>query len=94
MLFTGAHTCLSGLSAPAHTYLCTFSCVLAPASGSLGALRLKVRLTEDCVLPSQYYQPLRELLMESVLGLAEVSASLGVCVGGIWVMATLCFRDV
>ncbi|XP_055260616.1 rasGAP-activating-like protein 1 isoform X2 [Moschus berezovskii] len=35
------------------------------SGGSLGALRLKVRLTEDCVLPSQYYQPLRELLMES-----------------------------
>ncbi|XP_043295655.1 rasGAP-activating-like protein 1 isoform X1 [Cervus canadensis] len=41
------------------------------SGGSLGALRLKVRLTEDCVLPSQYYQPLRELLMESVLGPAE-----------------------
>lgn len=53
-----------------------------------------MRLTEDCVLPSQYYQPLRELLMESVLGPAEVGASLGVCVGGIWVMATPCFRDV
>ncbi|XP_065760442.1 rasGAP-activating-like protein 1 isoform X6 [Muntiacus reevesi] len=43
--------------------------------GSLGALRLKVRLTEDCVLPSQYYQPLRELLMESVLGPAEEDAA-------------------
>ncbi|XP_070331432.1 rasGAP-activating-like protein 1 isoform X2 [Odocoileus virginianus] len=41
------------------------------SGGSLGALRLKVRLTEDCVLPSQHYQPLRELLMESVLGPAE-----------------------
>lgn len=70
------------LPAPAHTYLRSFSCVLAPASGSLGALRLKVRLTEDSVLPSQYYQPLRELLMESVLGPAEVGASLGVCGGG------------
>ncbi|XP_043757644.1 rasGAP-activating-like protein 1 isoform X4 [Cervus elaphus] len=45
------------------------------SGGSLGALRLKVRLTEDCVLPSQYYQPLRELLMESVLGLAEEDAA-------------------
>ncbi|XP_068845897.1 rasGAP-activating-like protein 1 isoform X5 [Capricornis sumatraensis] len=43
--------------------------------GSLGALRLKVRLTEDSVLPSQYYQPLRELLMESVLGPAEEDAA-------------------
>ncbi|TKC45667.1 hypothetical protein EI555_003344 [Monodon monoceros] len=46
------------------------------SGGSLGALRLKVRLTEDRILPSQYYQPLRELLMESVLGPAEVGASL------------------
>ncbi|XP_006901047.1 PREDICTED: rasGAP-activating-like protein 1 [Elephantulus edwardii] len=41
------------------------------AGGSLGALRLKVRLVEDRVLPSQYYQPLVELLMESALGPAE-----------------------
>ncbi|XP_078193504.1 rasGAP-activating-like protein 1 isoform X6 [Callithrix jacchus] len=41
------------------------------SGGSLGALRLKVRLIEDCVLPSQCYQPLVELLMESVLGPAE-----------------------
>lgn len=33
---------------------------------SLGALRLKVRLTEDRVLPSRFYQPLTRLLMESV----------------------------
>ncbi|XP_069353185.1 rasGAP-activating-like protein 1 isoform X5 [Eulemur rufifrons] len=39
--------------------------------GNLGALRLKVRLVEDRVLPSQYYQPLLELLMDSVLGPAE-----------------------
>uniref|UniRef100_A0A2K6FVN3 RAS protein activator like 1 n=1 Tax=Propithecus coquereli TaxID=379532 RepID=A0A2K6FVN3_PROCO len=39
--------------------------------GSLGALRLKVRLIEDRVLPSRYYQPLLELLMDSVLGPAE-----------------------
>ncbi|XP_068845898.1 rasGAP-activating-like protein 1 isoform X6 [Capricornis sumatraensis] len=45
------------------------------SGGSLGALRLKVRLTEDSVLPSQYYQPLRELLMESVLGPAEEDAA-------------------
>lgn len=41
------------------------------SGGSLGALRLKVRLTEDRVLPSQYYQPLMELLLESVQGPAE-----------------------
>ncbi|XP_068418855.1 rasGAP-activating-like protein 1 isoform X6 [Eschrichtius robustus] len=45
------------------------------SGGSLGALRLKVRLTEDRVLPSQYYQPLRELLMESVLRPAEEDAA-------------------
>ncbi|ELR49797.1 RasGAP-activating-like protein 1, partial [Bos mutus] len=45
------------------------------SGGSLGALRLKVRLTEDSVLPSRYYQPLRELLMESVLGPAEEDAA-------------------
>ncbi|XP_060049028.1 rasGAP-activating-like protein 1 isoform X2 [Erinaceus europaeus] len=36
------------------------------SGGSLGALRLKVRLTEDRVLPSRHYQPLTQLLMESV----------------------------
>ncbi|XP_069353181.1 rasGAP-activating-like protein 1 isoform X1 [Eulemur rufifrons] len=41
------------------------------SGGNLGALRLKVRLVEDRVLPSQYYQPLLELLMDSVLGPAE-----------------------
>lgn len=56
-------------------YILTFLlCDLALARGNLGALRLKVRLTEDRVLPSQYYQPLRELLLESVLGPAEVGA--------------------
>ncbi|XP_059105369.1 rasGAP-activating-like protein 1 isoform X3 [Peromyscus eremicus] len=41
------------------------------SGGSLGALRLKVRLTEDRVLPSKYYQPLMDLLLESVQGPAE-----------------------
>uniref|UniRef100_A0A8C5XYX5 RAS protein activator like 1 n=1 Tax=Microcebus murinus TaxID=30608 RepID=A0A8C5XYX5_MICMU len=41
------------------------------SGGNLGALRLKVRLIEDRVLPSQYYQPLLELLMGAVLGPAE-----------------------
>ncbi|KAM4575780.1 rasGAP-activating-like protein 1 isoform 3-T3 [Odontesthes bonariensis] len=35
-------------------------------SGKLGALRLKVRLVEDRILPSMYYQPLIDLLVESV----------------------------
>ncbi|XP_040842888.1 rasGAP-activating-like protein 1 isoform X5 [Ochotona curzoniae] len=41
------------------------------AGGSLGALRLKVRLTEDRILPSPYYQPLMRLLVESVLRPSE-----------------------
>ncbi|KAF3820688.1 hypothetical protein GH733_005233 [Mirounga leonina] len=45
------------------------------SGGTLGALRLKVRLIEDRILPSQYYQPLTELLMESVLGPAEEDAA-------------------
>ncbi|XP_029960061.1 rasGAP-activating-like protein 1 isoform X2 [Salarias fasciatus] len=36
------------------------------AGGKLGALRLKVRLVEDRILPSMYYQPLIDLLVESV----------------------------
>ncbi|XP_061585900.1 rasGAP-activating-like protein 1 isoform X2 [Cololabis saira] len=36
------------------------------AGGKLGALRLKVRLVEDRILPSMYYQPLVDLLVESV----------------------------
>ncbi|XP_074868867.1 rasGAP-activating-like protein 1 isoform X2 [Carettochelys insculpta] len=39
--------------------------------GKLGALRLKVRLAEDRILPSMYYQPLIQLLVESVLSPAE-----------------------
>ncbi|XP_030890681.1 rasGAP-activating-like protein 1 isoform X4 [Leptonychotes weddellii] len=54
------------------------------SGGTLGALRLKVRLIEDRILPSRYYQPLTELLMESVLGPAEVGASI---LQGIWMMA-------
>ncbi|XP_027431295.1 rasGAP-activating-like protein 1 isoform X1 [Zalophus californianus] len=45
------------------------------SGGTLGALRLKVRLLEDRILPSRYYQPLTELLMESVLGPAEEDAA-------------------
>ncbi|ELW63722.1 RasGAP-activating-like protein 1 [Tupaia chinensis] len=46
-----------------------------PLWGNLGALRLKVRLTEDRVLPSQYYQPLTELLVGSVLQPVEDDAA-------------------
>lgn len=45
------------------------------SGGSLGALRLKVRLLEDRVLPSRCYRPLLELLMESVLQPAEEDVS-------------------
>ncbi|TNM90237.1 rasGAP-activating-like protein 1 isoform X1 [Takifugu flavidus] len=43
----------------------------ADASGKLGALRLKVRLIEDHILPSVYYQPLIHLLVESVVSPTE-----------------------
>ncbi|XP_065104401.1 rasGAP-activating-like protein 1 [Paramisgurnus dabryanus] len=42
------------------------------AGGKLGALRLKVRLVEDRILPSVYYQPLMDLLVEAVISPAEV----------------------
>uniref|UniRef100_A0A8D2JH20 RAS protein activator like 1 n=1 Tax=Varanus komodoensis TaxID=61221 RepID=A0A8D2JH20_VARKO len=44
------------------------------AGGKLGALRLRVRLTEDRILPSRYYQPLIDLLVESILCPAEVTS--------------------
>uniref|UniRef100_A0A3Q2CET9 RAS protein activator like 1 n=1 Tax=Cyprinodon variegatus TaxID=28743 RepID=A0A3Q2CET9_CYPVA len=47
----------------------------ADAGGKLGALRLKVRLVEDRILPSTYYQPLIELLVESVISPTEVEDS-------------------
>uniref|UniRef100_A0A667ZZI7 RAS protein activator like 1 n=1 Tax=Myripristis murdjan TaxID=586833 RepID=A0A667ZZI7_9TELE len=45
------------------------------AGGKLGALRLKVRLVEDRILPSIYYQPLIDLLVESVISPTEVEDS-------------------
>ncbi|XP_077418050.1 RAS protein activator like 1 [Vanacampus margaritifer] len=45
------------------------------AGGKLGALRLKVRLVEDQILPSLYYRPLIDLLVESVISPAEVEDS-------------------
>uniref|UniRef100_A0A4W5P7M9 RAS protein activator like 1 n=1 Tax=Hucho hucho TaxID=62062 RepID=A0A4W5P7M9_9TELE len=45
---------------------------LAVHRGKLGALRLKVRLVEDHILPSMYYQPLIDLLVQSVISPAEV----------------------
>ncbi|XP_076961434.1 rasGAP-activating-like protein 1 isoform X3 [Callospermophilus lateralis] len=41
------------------------------SGGSLGALRLKVRLSEDRVLPPGRYQPLRALLLDAVRAPAE-----------------------
>ncbi|KAM3826192.1 rasGAP-activating-like protein 1 isoform 2-T2 [Vipera latastei] len=41
------------------------------AGGKLGQLRLQVRLAEDRILPSSYYRPLIDLLVESVLCLPE-----------------------
>ncbi|KAK1801384.1 hypothetical protein P4O66_023063 [Electrophorus voltai] len=41
------------------------------AGGKLGALRLKVRLAEERILPSLYYQPLIDLLVEAVISPAE-----------------------
>ncbi|EHA97655.1 RasGAP-activating-like protein 1 [Heterocephalus glaber] len=41
------------------------------SGGSLGAVRLKVRLAEDRVLPSKYYRALTALLLESVRNLSE-----------------------
>ncbi|XP_029366227.1 rasGAP-activating-like protein 1 isoform X2 [Echeneis naucrates] len=45
------------------------------AGGKLGALRLKVRLVEDRILPSMYYQPLIDRLVESVISPTEVEDS-------------------
>ncbi|KAJ7994135.1 hypothetical protein DPEC_G00262770 [Dallia pectoralis] len=45
------------------------------SGGKLGALRLKVRLVEDRILPSVYYQPLMDLLVESVISPSEVEDS-------------------
>uniref|UniRef100_A0AAX7V6Q0 RAS protein activator like 1 n=1 Tax=Astatotilapia calliptera TaxID=8154 RepID=A0AAX7V6Q0_ASTCA len=42
-------------------------------SGKLGALRLKVRLVEDQILPSMYYQPLIDLLVDALTMLEEVT---------------------
>lgn len=50
-----------------------FSGIFTVASGKLGALRLKVRLVEDRILPSLHYQPLIHLLVESVISPTEVS---------------------
>lgn len=53
---------------------CSWFCgIFSVASGKLGALRLKVRLVEDRILPSVYYQPLIHLLVESVISPTEVS---------------------
>uniref|UniRef100_A0A8C5DWD8 RAS protein activator like 1 n=1 Tax=Gouania willdenowi TaxID=441366 RepID=A0A8C5DWD8_GOUWI len=45
----------------------------ADAGGKLGALRLKVRLVEDRILPSMYYQPLIDLLVDALTMLEDVT---------------------
>ncbi|XP_062446373.1 rasGAP-activating-like protein 1 [Rhea pennata] len=47
--------------------LLPFPSTAEDAGARLGSLRLKVQLVEDRVLPATYYQPLIELLVESVL---------------------------
>ncbi|XP_078083547.1 RAS protein activator like 1 [Mustelus asterias] len=47
------------------------------AGGKLGALRLKIRLAEDRILPSMYYQPLIDLLVEPVIAPAKGVAAAG-----------------
>nr|XP_060641414.1 rasGAP-activating-like protein 1 isoform X1 [Anolis sagrei ordinatus] len=47
--------------------LLPFPSATEDAGGKLGALRLRVRLSEDRILPSRYYQPLIDLLMDSIL---------------------------
>ncbi|XP_035690611.1 rasGAP-activating-like protein 1 [Branchiostoma floridae] len=46
--------------------LCPRASTVDDESSELGSLRLKVRCTEEHILPSQYYQPLVDLLVESV----------------------------
>ena len=80
---------------PGHLPLCTparcsYPCGLTPVRGQLGALRLKVRLIEDRILPSHNYRPLTELLTEAVRGPAEVGASVP---PGPGTKASPCFGD-
>ncbi len=59
------------------------------ASGKLGALRLKVRLVEDRILPSVYYQPLIHLLVESVISPTEVNFTMSLeCFLYTWLQMT------
>uniref|UniRef100_A0A673M8H9 RAS protein activator like 1 n=1 Tax=Sinocyclocheilus rhinocerous TaxID=307959 RepID=A0A673M8H9_9TELE len=51
--------------------VCVFN-IQIKCRGKLGALRLKVRLAEERILPSVYYQPLIELLVEAVISPSEV----------------------
>ncbi|XP_059844073.1 rasGAP-activating-like protein 1 [Hypanus sabinus] len=51
------------------------------AGGKLGALRLKVRLAEDRILPSMYYQPLIDILVEPVISPSKSDAA-GILSGG------------
>ncbi|XP_063642134.1 rasGAP-activating-like protein 1 isoform X6 [Pan troglodytes] len=69
-----AHASPHIITMPLHAFIhltTVYGMSLKVFTGTLGALRVKVRLIEDRVLPSQCYQPLMELLMESVQGPAE-----------------------
>lgn len=77
---TPAHTCHPCLTPCSHLLISRD----LSARGGLGALRLKVRLAEDRVLPSRCYQPLMALLLESVRGPPEVGVAgqaAGFCLG-------------
>ncbi|XP_032899233.1 rasGAP-activating-like protein 1 isoform X2 [Amblyraja radiata] len=52
--------------------LLPFEKVEDDSGGKLGALRLKVRLAEERILPSMYYQPLIDLLVDSVISPSKV----------------------
>lgn len=80
--FPCSHPPMLALHACRDMLPCVRACGLTLLRGSLGALRLKVRLVEDRVLPSRCYQPLLQLLMESALGPAEVGGQTGNGTGG------------
>ncbi|XP_032899232.1 rasGAP-activating-like protein 1 isoform X1 [Amblyraja radiata] len=54
--------------------LLPFEKVEDDSGGKLGALRLKVRLAEERILPSMYYQPLIDLLVDSVISPSKSGA--------------------
>lgn len=70
-IFNGAHFTIRSRCTENLSFL-DFVVFSSVVSGKLGALRLKVRLVEDRILPSVYYQPLIHLLVESVISPTEV----------------------